>query len=316
MTTDFENRLRKRDRHLRKWARKWPTNAYRVYDWDVPDWAYAVDRYADHVHLQEFVDRKRSDEEREERLEAVIEAIVRVLEVPDSHIHTKERRRQKGGTQYEKLDEKLDEPTEPIWVHEGPYKFRVDLDAYLDTGLFLDHRETRRMVAEDVEGRRGAEVLNLFAYTGAFSVWAAGAGGTVTTVDLSNTYLDWARENFEGNGLTRREHTFERSDILRWLPQAASRNEAFDVIVLDPPTFSRSKKMERDLDTQRDHVELIRGAMALANRGATLWFSTNFRNFSLDDSLHHDLAIEEVSAKTVPQDFKPGIHRAWRIQRR
>lgn len=310
MIDDFANRLRKRERHLAKWARRWPTDAYRVYDWDIPEWAYAVDRYAEHVHLQEFVHRKLSEGERLDRLEAVVATVSEALEVPEERIHTKERRQQKGGAQYELLDE----DARRFWVHEGQWEFLVDLDSRLDTGLFLDHRETRRMVAEEVKDRGKCLVLNLFAYTGAFSVWAAGAGGTVTTVDLSNTYLDWAQRNFRQNGLDVARHRFVRSDILRWLPQAAERGERFDVMVLDPPTFSRSKKMERDLDTQRDHADMIRGAMALGRRGATLWFSTNFRDFELRKDLSEDFVVEEITGRTIPEDFKPGIHRAWRIR--
>lgn len=305
---DFANRLRKRAKHLRRWAARWPTDAYRVYDWDIPEWAFAVDRYGDAVHLQHYVRRGEADEEREERLEMAIGAVVEVLEVDEAEVHTKERRRQKGATQYEKLDEHA-------WrvVEEDGLKFRVDLAGHLDTGLFLDHRETRRMVAAEVEKRSGARVANLFAYTGAFSVWAARAGGIVTTVDLSNTYLEWAEANFALNGLAVGPHRFERSDVMRWLPQEYQRGTRYDVIVLDPPTFSRSKKMIRDLDTQRDHAELVRGSRALLNRGGVLYFSNNFRGFELDEALAADPKVTEITAQTIPEDFREGIHRAWRI---
>lgn len=312
MIDDLVNRLKKRDRHLAKWAKRWPTNAYRVYDWDIPEWAFAVDRYADHVHLQQFVDRRRNAEQNDARLTRVIDVVADALDVPPERIHTKRRRRQKGGAQYLPLD---GEDVE-LWVREGPHQFLVDLESHVDVGLFLDHREMRRMVADEVSSRGSCRVLNLFAYTGAFSVWAAGAGATVTTVDLSNTYLGVARRNFERNGIDPQRHTFERSDCLRYLPQAARRDETYDVVVLDPPTFSRSKKMERDLDIQRDHADLIRGSLALGRRGATLWFSTNFRGFELRNDLERDLVVEEMTHRTIPEDFSPGIHRSWRIRTR
>lgn len=308
---DFINRLRKRHKHLQRWAQRWPTNAYRVYDWDIPEWAFAIDRYGDAVNLQQFVRAKEADELQDARRDAVVAAVVEVLEVAPELVYVKERRRQKGAAQYEALH-----AAAPRIVEEGGLRFRVDLAAYLDTGLFLDHRETRRLVAREVEDRAPCRVANLFAYTGAFSVWAARAGGTVTTVDLSNTYLDWAQDNFRLNEIDPRRHRFERSDVMRWLPQEYQRGERYDVIVLDPPTFSRSKKMVRDLDTQRDHLELVRGARALLNEGGVLYFSNNFRGFELAPQLAEDPAVEEITARTIPEDFGPGIHRAWRIEGR
>lgn len=306
---DFGNRLRKRDRHLGRWARRWPTDAYRVYDRDIPEWAFAVDRYADAVVLQHFVRHSESAEESEQRLEAAIGAIVDVLEVDRAAIYVKERQRQKGGAQYQRLDDEA-----PIIVHEDELRFRVDLAAYLDTGLFLDHRELRRIVAHDLAERSRPRLANLFAYTGAFSVWGARAGATVTTVDLSNTYLDWAQENFVLNEIDPSSHRFDRSDVMRWIGQEHQRGERYDVVVLDPPTFSRSKKMVRDLDIQRDHVELIRGARALLRADGVLYFSNNFRDFQLDPDLAHDPGVEEITPRTIPEDFTLGIHRAWRIR--
>lgn len=306
---DFRNRLRKRSRHLRRWADRWPTEAYRVYDWDIPEWSFAVDRYGSAVVMQHFVQRKQIDEA-DERLEAAVAVVQEVLEVPADEIFVKERKRQKGKSQYERTGD------DHAWrtVSEAGHSFRVDLAAYLDTGLFLDHRELRRIVADDLRRREQPTLLNLFAYTGAFSVWGASAGATVTTVDLSNTYVDWARDNFELNELDPKAHRFERSDVMRWLPQEHQRGGRFDVIVLDPPTFSKSKKMVRDLDIQRDHEELIRGARALLNRGGVLYFSNNFRGFRLAPELDAEADVVEITTETIPEDFSAGIHRAWRIR--
>lgn len=306
---DFRNRLRKRAKHLARWAARWPTEAYRIYDWDIPDWAFGVDRYGDAAVLQHFVRRGETDEEADIRRTVAVDVVAEVLGIEVDAIFVKERRRQQDGTQYEKLQDEA-----PRVVVEDGLRFQVDLAAYLDTGLFLDHREMRRLVAADVERRQSPTVANLFAYTGAFSVWAARAGAVVTTVDLSNTYLEWAEQNFRLNGFDPGKHVFERSDVMRWLPQEHQRGGRYDVIVLDPPTFSRSKKMVRDLDTQRDHLELVRGARALLNRGGVLYFSNNFRGFTLDESLRDDPGVEEITGRTIPEDFKSGIHRAWRIR--
>ncbi len=305
----FENRLRKRDRHLSKWAKRWPTNAFRVYDRDIPRWPFAVDRYGDHVHLQHFVPSKLSDDQIDADRADAVAAVRAALGVPVDRIHLKVRERQLGDSQYEKLTT----VSSTLRVFEGEHRFIVDLDRHLDTGLFLDHREMRRMVGREVERRGPCRVLNLFAYTGAFSVWAAAAGAEVTTVDLSNTYLDRAKANFTLNGLDPARHRFERSDVLRWLPQARSRGESYDVIVLDPPTFSRSKKMERDLDVARDHEELITGAMALSRPGVALYFSNNYQGFQLADSVSDRFTVTEITHRTVPEDFAAGIHRAWKI---
>ena len=305
---DFQNRLRKRAKHLAKWARRWPTDAYRVYNWDIPEWAFAVDRYGDAVVVHHFVRRGESDDEADDRRALVLDAVRNVLGPDDADIFVKERRRQTGATQYETLDEHA-----LRIVSEDGLSFRVDLAGYVDTGLFLDHRQMRRQVGGDVATRTKPRVANLFAYTGAFSVWAARAGATVTTVDLSNTYLEWAEANFELNAIDPGAHRFERSDVMRWLPQAHQRGERFEIVVLDPPTFSRSKKMVRDLDVQRDHIELIRGALALLSANGVLYFSTNLRSFALDARFAEDDAFVETTARTIPEDFSHGIHRSWRV---
>lgn len=303
MDRTFENRLNKRYKHLRRFAAKWPTNAFRAYDWDVPEFPWSVDVYGDQIHLQYF--RKNDTDD---QLSWVPERMMETLGVDADAVHFKERHR-RFGTQYEKLSNKGAE----FIVDEGPHQFFVNLDAYIDTGLFLDHRNMRREVGDEVTRRGDPEVLNLFGYTGAFSVWAAAAGAKVTTIDLSNTYLDWAKRNFVLNGIDIRRHQFLRSDVMRWLPQQRGK-EKYDVIVLDPPTWSRSKKMETELDVQNDHPFLLSQCWRLLRSGGVIYFSTNYKGFRLaKDAVEAE--IKEISSWTVPEDFKEKIHRAFEIRK-
>ncbi len=307
----FYNRLKKRARHLQKWSKRWPTTAYRVYDRDVPEYRWSVDWYGDHIFLQEYPSSKMSDAERRTQRQEVRQAIKELLGVSDQKfLHERVRERQRAGRQYQKKDSERAE----FKVTEGKHTFLVNLNNYIDTGLFLDHRESRKLVAKWLRAHgKGARLLNLFCYTGAFSVWGAAAGAHTTSVDLSNTYLDWAKRNFEANQLDPRQHVFQRTDILQWLPREVNLGRQYEVIVLDPPTFSRGAKMERDFDIQRDHVELISQCLKLLAPGGKLLFSTNFRRFELelDPNTAH---IEEITSQTLPEDFRPGIHRAWAIQ--
>lgn len=309
----FHNRLKKRSKHLTKWARRWPTTAWRAYDRDVPEYPWSVDLYGSHVFLQEFPNTRHSDQQRREQRAQVRDAIKELFALPDGSpppIHERTRERQKKGAQYQKRAARQ----ETFNVEEDGLKFQVNLDDYIDTGLFLDHRNMRREVASTVSAHgRGARMLNLFCYTGAFSVWAARAGAHTTSVDLSNTYLEWAQQNFTLNGFDPRQHLFLRQDILQWLPREAALGRRYEVIVLDPPTFSRSARMERDLDIQRDHVELLSACLELLAPGGHLYFSTNFRRFSLDEAAL-DAEVSEITSSTVPEDFRPGIHRAWLLR--
>ena len=313
MSTPFANRLKKRARHLGKWAKRWPTQAYRVYDRDIPEYAWTVDVYGQDVYVQHFA---QTPDEKHPQHDDVLEAIEQVLE-PRS-IALSQRLRQKGSAQYEKLDDR----GRLSVVEEDGLRFQVNLYDYIDTGLFLDHRAMRRMVGADVkaraEGGRPLDVLNLFAYTCSFSVYAARHGARTHSVDLSNTYLEWGKRNFELNGMSVDDHAFERSDLLRWLPQATRRKRRYDVIVLDPPTFSRSKSMERDMDVQRDHVALIEACITLLKPGGALYFSTNFQRFRLDEGFADascGAIWEEITARTISEDFRTPIHRAWRATR-
>lgn len=305
----FFNRLRKNARHWGKWARRQAVGCYRVYDRDIPEFPLAVDIYRDRAHLQEFdTGWQMPDEEHALWVEAVRKSAAEALELPLACISYKLRARQRGESQYEKTGAR----GEDFVVEEGGHRFTVNLDAYLDTGLFLDHRITRRMVEERAAGKR---FLNLFAYTGSFTVYAAagGAAGSVT-VDMSNTYQDWSRRNFELNGMDLKRHQLVRADVFTYLEQAVAAGEKFDLIVMDPPSFSNSKKMQGVLDVQRDHPRLINACLKLLVPGGELFFSTNLRSFKLEQDALASCKIQDISARTIPEDFRnKKIHYCWLI---
>jgi 23S rRNA (cytosine1962-C5)-methyltransferase len=231
-----------------------------------------------------------------------------VLGLPETAISLKHRERQKGLQQYEKTGSN----GEDFITQENGLKFIVNLDAYLDTGLFLDHRITRAMVRDIAQDKR---FLNLFAYTGSFTVYAAAGGATrTTTVDLSNTYQNWTQRNFELNQMNLSKHELVRADVFAYLDQAIANKEKFDLIVMDPPSFSNSKKMQGVLDVQRDHAKLIRQAFSLLTAGGKLFFSNNLRSFALDESLLSEMKIIDITTKTIPEDFRDKkIHRCYLI---
>ena len=310
----FYNRLKKRHKHLKKWAKTWPTQAWRVYDRDMPEWRWSVDIYDEAVYLQEYPSSRSTPKERVHQRRAVLQAVEEVIGVPSERIFERVRKPRRVG-QYDKRSE-LEQLSV---VEEGGLKFWVNLVDYIDTGLFLDHRNLRRiahdLLAPPAPHARPRRMLNLFCYTGAFSVWGAAAGAHTTSVDMSNTYLDWARQNFELNALPLGPHTFVRADILKWLPRAGQKEPAsYDVIVLDPPSFSQSKKMSQDLEVQRDQHLLLEHALALLRPEGVLFFSTNFRGFEPDFSSLTRWEHKEISEQTVPKDFRPGIHRAWEFR--
>jgi 23S rRNA G2069 N7-methylase RlmK/C1962 C5-methylase RlmI len=300
----LQNRLRKRARHLAKWARREGVGCYRLYDCDIPELPLVVERYERFLHISVYA--REGDPVRDEAwLERMRLAAAEALDVPEANAFAKRRAGQRGTAQYEKLEASGAFHT----VSEGGHRFRVNLRDYVDTGLFLDHRKTRARVEREAAGKR---FLNLFCYTGAFTVYAA-AGGAVssTSVDLSKTYLDWAGENLRLNGLDRPEHALVRADALEFL---ARKSGPYDLAVLDPPTFSNSKKMRAELDLQRDHVELIRATLRLLVPGGALWFSTNYRRFKLDAGALGASHIEDLSRATLPPDFADARTRyCWRI---
>ncbi|BCR04420.1 ribosomal RNA large subunit methyltransferase K/L [Desulfuromonas versatilis] len=306
----FANRLRKNLKNLGRWAKKQEIGCYRLYDADMPEYAVAVDLYETWVHVQEYAPPKSIDpKQAEARLQEVAAALPLALEVPEERIFYKVRQRQKGSAQYEKLDQK----GEFHEVAEGNCRFLVNFTDYLDTGLFLDHRPTRQMIQELAAGKR---FLNLFGYTGTASVHAAKGGATsTTTVDMSRTYLEWAKKNLALNGFAGRNHQLIQGDCLAWL---AEQKEAFELIFLDPPTFSTSKRMEKTFDVQRDHVPLLQAAARLLAPGGLLIFSNNYRRFKMDREALAGLDFEEITAQTIPRDFErnPRIHNCWKITRK
>lgn len=307
--TSFANRLGKNIKHYLKWARRQNIEAWRMYDRDIPQFPFAIDVYGSHIHLQEYdTGWQMKPEEYEAWLAEVLEAISFVTGFPPDHIHFKRRERQKGTKQYLKTGKEGADFT----ITENDRKFWINLDKYLDTGLFLDHRNTRRKVGEIAAGKR---FLNLFSYTGSFTVYAA-TGGAVSseTVDLSNTYLDWARRNFALNHIDETKHEIIRADVLQYLQTAYSEGKQFDLIVMDPPSFSNSKKMPDILDIQRDHGKLINGAMRLLASDGLMFFSNNLRSFELDAELVGKFAVKDISKQSVPEDFRnKKIHQCWEI---
>ncbi len=294
-------------RHFGKWARRQEIYCYRIYDADIPEFPFAVDRYEQFVHVAEYYrPREWEPETRRGWRYECKQAILRALEIPADHLFFKERQPQSGDQQYEK---RMETGKEYV-VREGGLRFLVNLTDYLDTGLFLDHRQTRERVRQHSMGKR---MLNLFAYTGSFTVYAAAGGALGTlTIDLSNTYLDWAQRNLAINELTGNQHRFERADVLQWLQQPVG--ERFDLIVLDPPTFSNSKAMHSILDVQRDHAQLINQCLNRLQPEGRLFFSTNFRRFKLDEAAIQTSRIREISRETVPPDFRnKKIHACWEI---
>lgn len=309
------NRLRKNLKETGKWARREGVSCYRVYDADMPEYALAIDLYHDEeggrwVNVQEYAaPASVSQEAARRRLREAVSVLPEVLEVAPEHIFLRIRERKKGESQYEKQAEL------GVFhvVREGDVRLQVNFTDYLDTGLFLDHRITRGWLGELAQGK---DCLNLFCYTGVASLhMAVGGAKSTTSVDMSRTYLDWARENLELNGIRGEHHRLIQADCLAWLDEAARSGEKFDLIFLDPPTFSTSKRMQGTLDVQRDHVKMIRQAMALLRKGGVLVFSNNLQRFKLDNESLSDLAIEDVSRASIPKDFarNPRIHQCWKL---
>lgn len=303
----FANRLQKNLKTLGKWARREGIDCYRVYDADMPEYAMAIDLYHDWVHVQEYAAPKSIDPEKASaRLYDALAAIPQALNIDKSRVIIKRRERQSGTRQYERQSAQ----GQFTQVQEGGVQLLVNLTDYLDTGLFLDHRPMRLRIQKEAAGKR---FLNLFCYTATASVHAAKGGARSTTsVDLSKTYLDWARRNLSLNGFSDKNR-LEQGDVMSWLQ--ANRDE-YDMIFIDPPTFSNSKRMEGVFDVQRDHVELLDLAVARLAPGGVVYFSNNFRKFQLDANLAERYAVEDITPQTVDQDFARNgkIHRAWKIQ--
>lgn len=307
---DFANRLRKNLKTAQKRADAEQVFCYRVYDADMPEFNLAVDVYEGQLHVQEYAPPKSIDVEKAEaRFKLALLAIRHIFGLRREQVFIKVRSRQKGKQQYEKQGTQ----GKFFEVREGRAWLLVNLTDYLDTGLFLDHRPLRMRLGNEAKGKH---FLNLYAYTGVASLQAAlGGAASTTTVDLSATYLSWAKRNFALNGLPESNHHFDQADCLAWLRQC---EYMFDLIFIDPPTFSNSKKTPDVFDVQQDHVELIWLAMRNLSDDGTLYFSNNFRKFKLDVEALAEFEIEDISAETIGFDFErnPGIHRCWKIRHR
>jgi 23S rRNA (cytosine1962-C5)-methyltransferase len=319
----FQNRLAKNARRLRKWAARGDIHAYRLYERDIPEFPLIIDWYGcedgPRVHLQEFdTGWQQTEAEHREWLDYIVEVTAATLELEQDAISVKVRSRQR--VKGEKTDQ--NGPTGKtgvdLVVREGGHRFLVNLEAYQDTGLFLDHRIMRAMIGERARGKR---FLNLFSYTGSFTVYAAAAGAVSSdSVDLSNTYLEWASRNLALNKIDPEAHRMIRAEVFNWIRDAAASvatgGKLYDLILLDPPSFSNSKKMMGVLDTQRDHPWLIRQCLDLLAPGGELFFSTNLRSFELDELVQTKARFTEISARTLPEDYRDKkIHRCWLIKR-
>jgi len=306
----FKNRLTKLARHLRRWPTKRNITCFRLYERDIPEIPLVVDRYEDYLHITEYERPHDRDIARHAQwLDLMCETAAATLNVPTKNVFLKRRKKGIENRQYEKVSRAGKIAT----VNEGGLKFLINLTDYVDTGLFLDHRKTRQMVQKEAEDK---DFLNLFAYTGSFSVYAAKAhASSTTTVDLSKNYLDWAQRNMEVNGLTDSKHNFVASDILEFLAGAADNPmRMYDLAVVDPPTFSNSKKTSEDWEIQSRHVELLNLVHQIMRTGGVVYFSTNFRRFKFDEAALTNFEIREISKQTVPEDFRnKRIHRCWRL---
>jgi len=305
------NRLQKNQRNLRRWLKRDNIHCYRLYDADLPEYAFAVDVYQDETaklnfHVQEYEAPADIDAQKiKHRVREILTVLARDFDIPESQLYLKTRRRQRGDQQYEQQDQR----GEFLIVPEGGCRFRVNLQDYLDTGLFLDHRPLRNRIQQEAQGKR---FLNLFCYTASATVHAAKGGAiSSSSVDMSNTYTAWAKENFVLNGMDA-GHQLIQADCTTWLQET---NGEYDLILLDPPAFSNSKKMKDAFDVQRHHAGLIKDAMALLAPSGTLYFSTNFRRFKLDQSLSEEYQVNDIHAQTIPQDFnrRQKIHFCWQL---
>ena len=310
----FANRLQKNLKKLSKWAKQNNVFAYRVYDADLPEYAVAVDIYhcddKTWVNVQEYESPKSVNQHKADvRLAGLLAEIPSVLNVPKAQVLLKIRRKQRNTDQYEKQAESgvFHE------INEGGCRLLVNFDDYLDTGIFLDHRPIRLQIQKEAKGKR---FLNLFAYTGSATVHAAVGGATITTtVDMSNTYLQWAKNNLALNS-TQGRHEFIQADCVEWLEkEAKNASRQYDLIFLDPPTFSNSKRMENVFDVQLDYIQLIQNSAKLLTKDGVLYFSTNFRKFKFDASVFESLSITDITAQTIPEDFARDmkIHYCWKI---
>jgi 23S rRNA (cytosine1962-C5)-methyltransferase len=303
----LKNRIRKNYKHLRKWAKRTHTNAFRIYDKDIKEYPFAIDFYAGRFLIHYFTD-SLDKEPREDLFSASMDAIQSLFSVSEEKIYLKSRIKRGKKEQYEKVAD----CKEFFSILEHGVQFNVNLLDYLDTGLFLDHRQTRQIVAKEAKGKR---LLNLFSYTCSFSVQAAMNGASFTkSVDLSNTYTEWGKKNFLLNQIPLKNHSIIREDCLKFLEEEVAKRSRYDVIVIDPPTISRSKKMEKFFDLQEEYLNLISPCLTLLAKEGSIFFSTNSRKFSFDTAKLPQAVVEDIAQKTLPLDFHNAkTHQCWKI---
>ncbi len=300
----IQNRLEKNYKHRAKWAKREGFEAFRLYNKDIPEFPFIVDVYKDNAIIYEKRDEE-IDAEKFDHFNFIISAVKYVLNIPEEKVVIKSRKRQVGDTQYTKLEER----NELIVVKEYKSEFLVNLHDYLDTGLFLDHRPLRQIVSKSAEGKK---VLNLFSYTGSISVAAAvGGASKVTSVDMSSTYQNWAKKNFEQNNIPLANHNFIVDSALEYLEKASQR---FDIIVLDPPTFSNSKGMEEDFEVEKDQLFLVKHCLRLLDPNGVLYFSNNKRKFKISPEVLELANVQDITPRTIPEDYKDTkVHMCFKI---
>lgn len=300
----IKNRIEKNYKKLKAWAERAQIQAYRLYDRDIPEYPFIVDRYADKFLIYDKSDLRDKDKN---HLPHVIDALKNLFSCSEEAILIKKRERQEGTKQYEKLDSQKNR----LIVRESQAQLYVNLTDYLDTGLFLDHRPMRQKIHKMAAGKK---LLNLFCYTGSVSVFAALAGARTTSVDMSQTYLKWAQDNFELNQIDFGDHSFINANVLEWL-QENRFSKKFDMIFLDPPTFSNSKKMESTFDVERDQNFLVNACMQMLTPGGVLFFSNNKRSFKLSPEILNTYAVRDLTKESIPQDFHDSkIHCCFEIR--
>lgn len=312
-STPFKNRLQKNYKKLKSYLQKNGIEAYRIYNKDIPEYPYQIDLYGTDAVIYEQGKRLNEEDEpiRIQHQKDIELAIQEIFSISTERQHFKIRQKQKGNEQYKPLAPGSEDY---FVVNEGPFKFWVNLERYLDTGLFLDHRPLRQFLLNNCQGKN---VLNLFSYTCSLSVAAAKGGATVASIDMSRTYLDWGMQNFVLNDLDPDAHKFVQADVLKELAIMIEAGVKFDIILLDPPSFSNSKRMEEDLDIERDHPILIRDCMKLLRDDGTLYFSTNKRKFELHRIVASQYECKEISQWTIPQDFHQSyIHQAFTLRKK
>lgn len=303
----LQNRIRKNQKKLKRWLGQQSVSCYRLYHLDIPELPLLIDWYDGRLHVGVKIKSGTRDPLENEWIQFLTNAVAQTLNVSEENVFIKFRKQGKGGTQYTPIanDKHI------FQVKEGGHLFTVNLSDYLDTGLFLDHRITRKMIEKEAAGKR---FLNLFAYTGSFSVYAAAGGAhTTTTVDLSNTYLDAAKRNMELNGFNGSNHRYQKDDILQLLKSDGIK-DTFDLVVMDPPTISKSKSMKQDLIIQNDYIWMLNAILKSVSKKGVVYFSCNLSNFKFDANQIQATKADEITLQTIPPDFSGKTpHKCFRL---